>query len=74
MTILGKPLAEYVAFAKLFLILIPLVGLLRLGLSLEGMPNSTVQWFSMTALGFIGMVYFAIRVHTTGSAVTSNCS
>ena len=56
MTIFGKPLAEYVAFAKLFLILIPLVGLLRLGLSLEGMPNSTVQWFSMTALGFIGMV------------------
>ena len=35
-----------------------------LGLSLEGMPNSTVQWFSMTALGFIGVVYFAIpRAH-----------
>jgi uncharacterized membrane protein len=66
MTIFGKTLGEYVAFAKVFLILIPLVGLLRLGLSLEGMPNSTVQWFSMTVLGFIGMVYFAIRVHTTG--------
>lgn len=66
MTIFGKTPGEYVAFAKVFLILIPLVGLLRLGLSLEGMPNSTVQWFSMTALGFIGMVYFAIRVHTTG--------
>jgi hypothetical protein len=66
MKIFGKPLSEYVAFAKLFLILIPLVGLLRLGLSLEGVPQSTVQLFSMTALGFIGMVYFAIRVHTTG--------
>ena len=66
MTIFGKPLGEYVSFAKVFLILIPLVGLLRLGLSLEGMPNSTVEWFSMTALGFIGVVYFAIRVHTTG--------
>ena len=66
MTIFGKPLGEYVAFAKVFLILIPLVGLLRLGLSLEGMPNSTVQWFSMTALGFLGAVYFGIRVHTTG--------
>jgi hypothetical protein len=66
MTIFGKPIGEYVAFAKVFLILIPLVGLLRLGLSLEGMPNSTVQWFSMTALGFIGMAYFAVRVHTTG--------
>jgi hypothetical protein len=66
MTIFAKPLGEYVAFAKVFLILIPLVGLLRLGLSLEGMPDSTVRWFSMTALGFIGMVYFAVRVHTTG--------
>jgi len=66
MTIFGKPFGEYVAFAKVFLIFIPLVGLLRLGLSLEGMPNSTVRWFSMTAVGLIGMVYFAIRVHTTG--------
>ena len=66
MTIFGKPLGEYVGFAKVFLILIPLVGLLRLGLSIEGMPNSTVRWFSMTALGFIGMAYYAVRVHTTG--------
>jgi hypothetical protein len=43
MTIFGKPLGEYISFAKVFLILIPLVGLLRLGLSLEGMLNSTVQ-------------------------------
>ncbi len=66
MTIFGKPLSEYVAFAKVFLILIPLVGLLRLGLSLEGVPQSTVQLFSMNALGFVGMAYFAVRVHTTG--------
>jgi hypothetical protein len=65
-TIFGKPLGDYVAFAKVFLILIPLVGLLRLGLSLEGMPNSTVQWFSMTALGFIGIAYFAVRANMTG--------
>ena len=66
MMIFGKPLGEYIAFAKVFLILIPLVGLLRLGLSLEGLPDSTVRWFSMTALGFVGIVYFAIRIHTTG--------
>jgi len=66
MTIFGKPLSEYVAFAKLFLILVPLVGLLRLGLSVEGVPDSTVQFFSMTVVGFIGVAYFAIRVHTTG--------
>ena len=66
MIIFGKPLSAYVAFAKLFLIVIPLVGLLRLGLSLEGVAQTTVQWFSMTVLAFIGVVYFAIRVHTTG--------
>jgi hypothetical protein len=66
MTIFGKTLSEYVAFARLFLILVPLVGLLRLGLSLEGIPDSTVQLFSMTALVFIGVVYYAVRVHTTG--------
>ena len=64
--IFGKPLSAYVSFAKLFLILIPVVGILRLALSLNGMPNETVRWFSMTALGFIGVVYFAIRVHTSG--------
>jgi len=66
MTIFGKSLSEYVSFARLFLIVIPLVGLLRLGLSLQGVPQSTVQWFSMTALGTIGIIYFAIRVHTSG--------
>jgi hypothetical protein len=66
MTIFGKPLSEYISFAWLFLILVPLVGIIRLGLSLQGMPNHTVQWFSMTAVAFIGVIYFAIRVHTTG--------
>jgi len=66
MTIFGKSLSEYVSFARLFLIVIPLVGLLRLGLSLQGISPDTVRWFSMTALGTIGIIYFAIRVHTTG--------
>jgi hypothetical protein len=66
MTIFGKRLSEYVAFAKLFLILIPLVGIVRLALSLSGTPNSTARWFSITVLAWIGAVYFAIRVHTTG--------
>ena len=66
MTIFGKPLSEYISFAALFLILVPLVGIIRLGLSLQGMPNSTVRWFSMTVVAFIGVLYFAIRVHTSG--------
>ena len=66
MMIFGKPLSEYISFAGLFLILVPLVGIIRLGLSLQGMPNHTVQWFSMTVVAIIGVFYFAIRVHTTG--------
>jgi len=66
MTIFGKRLSEYVRFAKPFLILIPIVGIIRLALSLSGTPNSTARWFSITALIWIGAVYFAIRVHTTG--------
>ena len=66
MTIFGKPLSEYVAFSKLFLGLILVVGILRLGLSLGGVPNSTVKWFSISAVIWIGVLYYAIRVHTTG--------
>jgi len=66
MTIFGKSLSEYVSFTRLFLILIPLVGLLRLGLSLQGVPVSTVRWFSMTVVGLIALIYYAIRVHTSG--------
>jgi len=66
MTIFGKPLSAYISFALPFLILVPLTGIIRLGLSLQGMPNETVRWVSMTVMGIIGVIYFAIRVHTTG--------
>ena len=66
MTVFGKPLSEYVAFSKVFLILIPLAGIVRLALSLSGTPNSTDRWISMTALVWIGVVYLSVRVHTTG--------
>jgi hypothetical protein len=64
MTIFGKPLSNYIAFCKPFLILIPLVGIVRLALSLGGVPNETARWFSMTALVWIAVVYYSIRVHT----------
>jgi hypothetical protein len=66
MTIFGKSLSKYVAFCSLFLVLIFGVGITRLALSLGGVPNSTAKWFSMTALVLIGVVYYAVRVHTTG--------
>src|SRR6185295_18850843 len=66
MTIFGKPLSDYVAFCKPFLILIPLVGIVRLGVSLNGAPNSTARWFSMTVLVWIVVVVYSIRIHTSG--------
>jgi hypothetical protein len=66
MTIFGKRLSEYVSFAKLFLVLILAVGIARLALSLSGVPDATAKWVSITAVMWIGVVYFGIRVHTRG--------
>jgi len=66
MTVFGRPLSDYVAFCKPFLILIPLVGIVRLALSLSGTPNDTARWFSMTALIWIAVIYCSIRIHTVG--------
>ena len=66
MTIFGKPLSEYVAFAKVFLVLIVIVGVARLGLSLAGVENATVKWLSISIVTLLGLVYYSIRVHTSG--------
>ncbi len=66
MNIFGKRLSEYVAFSKPFLGLILVVGIARLALSLGGVPNSTVKWLSINAVGWIGVLYYSVRVHTSG--------
>ena len=66
MTIFGKRLSEYVAFARVFLALILVVGILRLALSLGGVPDAAARWVSITVVMWIGIIYFAIKVHTTG--------
>jgi hypothetical protein len=66
MTIFGKPLSQYVAFCRAFLVLIPLAGLVRLALSLSGTPNSSTRWISMNALLFIAVLYLSVRIHTSG--------
>jgi|SRR5437016_12475125 len=66
MNIFGKSLSEYVSFDMGFLILILVVGLARLGLSLAGVPNATVKFVSLTILLLLGLIYFSIRVHTSG--------
>src|SRR5262245_36947938 len=66
MIIFGKRLSEYVALAKPFLALIVIVGIARLALSLGGVPTATTKWVSITAVLWIGAVYYSIRVHTSG--------
>jgi hypothetical protein len=66
MAIFGKRLSDYVAFAKPFLWLIAIVGVARLGLSLGGVGNATVKWLSISIVTLVGLVYYAIRVHTSG--------
>jgi hypothetical protein len=66
MIIFGKRLSEYASFAKLFLGLIFIVGIARLGLSLAGVGNATTKWLSITVVTLVGLVYYAIRVHTSG--------
>lgn len=66
MTIFGKRLSEIVAFSKLFLGLVLVVGIARLALSLGGVPNSTAKWISITGVMWIAVFYYAIRVHTSG--------
>jgi len=66
MNIFGKRLSEYAAFSKPFLVLILVVGIARLALSLGAVPNSTAKWLSITAVIWVGVLYFSIRVHTSG--------
>ena len=66
MTIFGKRFSEYLAFSKPFLTLIVVVGIVRLALSLGGVPNSMVKWISINAVGWIGVLYYSVRVHTSG--------
>ncbi len=66
MKIFGKSVSEYVGFEKWILVLIAAVAVVRLILSLAGLPDSEVKWLSVTAMGFVGMIYCAVIVHTSG--------
>jgi hypothetical protein len=66
MMIFGKRLSEYIAFCRPILILILIVGIVRLALSLGGVSNSIDKWISITVVMWLGLIYYAVRVHTSG--------
>lgn len=66
MTIFGKRPSEYVAFCWPFLVLIFVVAIVRLALSLGGVSISITKFVSVSVVIWIGVIYHAIRVHTSG--------
>ena len=66
MKIFGKSLSEYVNFVKVFLVVILVVGILRLALSMAGVPNANVSGLSMSVAVLAGAIYCAVRVPKTG--------
>ena len=62
----GKRVSEYLAFQKVWLVLLAAVGLARLGLSLAGLPDRTVMFLSMTVVGWAAVFYYGVTVHTRG--------
>src|SRR5262245_13804619 len=62
----GRPLSDYLGFQKVVLILLAVVGLARLILSLAGLPDSTVRWFSMNAVAWAGILYYGVAGHARG--------
>ena len=64
--VLGKRLSEYFAFQKVFLALIAMAGVARLGISLAGVPDGTAKWFSMTVLAAASIFYYGTAVHMRG--------
>lgn len=62
----GRPYSEYVRFQAPILIAMAVVGLLRLVLSIAGLPDSTVKFVSVSAVGFAGIVYYGLRVRHSG--------
>lgn len=61
----GKPISRYLDFQKAFLALIVVVGLLRLALSLAGLPDATVRWVSMNVPLWIGTIYYGVAAQRT---------
>jgi hypothetical protein len=66
MRIFGKTLDDYLRFATGVVALVVVVGVARLVLSMAGVPVSAAKFVSVTTMALLGVVYFGVKVHTSG--------
>lgn len=64
--IFGRKISEYIAFQKWFMVATAVVGLVKLALSLGGVPTATLKFVPMNAVVFAGMFYAGVKVYTSG--------
>jgi len=62
----GKTLSQYVAFQKPILILITVVFVMRLALSMAGVPVSGAKFVSVTGVVVLGALYYGWAVGQQG--------
>jgi hypothetical protein len=62
--VFGKSISDYLRFQQVMLIAVAVVGLLRLGLSLAGVPDPAVAWLSMNVVTWAATLYYGVTVHT----------
>lgn len=62
----GKKFREYIQFQRWILILIAAVFVIRLGLSLSGVPFAEARWISINLVLLVGLMYCSVAVHTRG--------
>jgi hypothetical protein len=62
----GKTVGQYLGFQKVILALIALAFLVRLALSLSGVPNASAKWVSVTVVLLFGVLYYGVAVYRKG--------
>ena len=62
----GKPVSDYLRFQRVALVTLASVGVLRLALSLGGVPTSSVKFLSMNVVGWAAVFYYGVAVYRSG--------
>jgi hypothetical protein len=64
--VFGKKFHDYIQFQRWILILIAAAFVIRLVLSLVGVPVYQARWVSINLVLLVGLMYCSVAVHTRG--------